>query len=523
MLGHLKHDWRDWALLSVVALAVVAWSAPQLDLGFKSPDAMQEFHFSHTYAETGDLVHEDEAYDVGGEWVRPRGTHIVNDQVVMGKFVGFALVTGTFGSVLPEGVLYFVPVTAGFAAVFVAFLTRAFFPGRTPYVAGALAVLAPPMWYWASIPMTSSVYAGAAFIGGFALLFHHVRNPQAPGPILLALAAALMATGLAIRPDGAFYLLAAIFGALVALWKRVPLWQTLVGGAVGAVGLLPFLVTNWRLYGSPLKTGQAIGHHWEGSTPEFAAKKDVTFLRYVPENLGDLVGAFPLFLLCLVAFALVVRAHKGRFLAKPQLWLYLVALFGGLVGFGWMYLSVPPGGRLGIISYGSPIERSMIRYFLALYLLAIPALAYFVTHLLPDRRAGVMRLAAILLVLAFAVSAVTVTAREVKSAHNDQLELAGFANGVIKATDEDGVLIVDRRDKALFPHRSVLPLARIEDNATLRTVVPPVLNLTEGGIPVYLTETLRLSNRQLETALAPHGYRLELIPGPQRLWLVVPE
>ncbi len=493
------------------------------DHGFKSPDAMQEFYFSNTYAETGQLVHRDPATDAGGEYVRPRGVHIVGDNMVMGKFVGFAIITGTFSSVIPESTIYMVPVAAGLAAVFVTVLGRTFFGPRTGYVGGVLVLFAPPLWYWASIPMTSSVLSASMVAGGYAFLFLFVREPTRTYP-LAGLAIALFAAGLTIRPDAAIYLAPAAVATLLALWRRARILPLAAAAALGVTPLLQFTLTNWRLYGGPLRTGQHVGHEWEGASPPLETKQSVFFLQYVPDNAQDLIEAFPLFILMVIAPILVARAYWGRLRERPHVWLYLVSVVGGLLAFSYMYFTVPPGGREGIISFSSALERSMIRYFLALYMLAMPAVAYLATHLLPVGRANVYRLGSVLLVLAFAVSAVTVTANDLKVVSKEQEDLAKLAEDVFARTPQNAILITDSKDKAFFPTRSVIPLQRMDPSELRDLTVAASVRLEDSGFPVYLVQNNRLGPEAFRGGLAEHGYTIKSVSGMTRtaMWEVIP-
>ncbi len=493
------------------------------EYGFKSPDAMQEFHFSRTYAETGQLVHQDTATDAGGEWVRPRGVHIVDDKMVMGKFVGFSIITGTFTSVLPDSTVYMVPVAAGLAGIFVTVLGRTFFGPRTGYVGGVLVFFAPPLWYWASIPMTSSVLSASMIAGGYAFLFLFVRQPERTYP-LAGLAVGLFAGGLTIRPDSAIYLGPAAVATLAALWRRARLFPLVAAAGLGATPLLQFALTNWRLYGGPLRTGQHVGHEWEGTSPPLETKQSTFFLQYIPENAQDLIEAFPLFVLMVIAPILVARANWGRMRERPEIWLYLFSVVGGLLAFSWMYFTVPPGGRTGIISFGSALERSMIRYFLALYMLAMPAVAYLATHILPVGRANLYRLGSILLVLAFAVSAVTVTADDLKVVGKEQEDLAKLAEDVFAHTPANAVVITDNKDKAIFPHRDVIPLQRMDPDDIARITAESAARLEDAGLPVYMIQNNRLGPEALRGHLAEHDYTIKSVSGMKRtsMWEVVP-
>jgi hypothetical protein len=286
-----------------------------------------------------------------------------------------------------------------------------------------------------------------------------------------------------VRLSEIFWVLPVFLGLLFA-YRNILGWRNIFSAFLGLalMGLVILGTNNW-VYGDPLTTGYTVGVHAS------VAEETQTPLETI-SSAGSPLPALP--------FGFHPRAvlrnlwNYGVFLYP---WMTIPAFLGFIVlavrrfeknraWKAWTGVSILVTVSL-VLFYGSwtivdnpdptlvTIGNSHVRYWLPLFVLAAPFMAYLFTFLW--RRFGAVQkavwqklLRALLLLLVMA--GLVASVRLVFFGHDGILasraamnSFIGKRTGVLAMTEANSVIIIDRADKYLFPFRRVIVPLRSEE------------------------------------------------------------
>lgn len=478
-------------LAPLVALIAAAYSflplaVPGLD---NSPDEAANRIFATEFAERGRLWRSEPLDAVAPGVVHPRSMRIANGVQVPVGFIGLPVLYGGIARVLgTEAIPFLAPVLAALAVLaWAGIAAKLFGDERIGILAGGLLAVHPVWWYAASRTLQPNVLFVSLLIGA---LWFFIASPlkgvrrAIPAGMLLGLA-------LAVRPSEAYWIALGVMTILVVLRDGRAAKDACIAAICAAVMLVPFFVTQHGLYGSIFATGYGAGIDTEvvgaavggnaakllgplrpylfplGFAPRLAFR---TFATYGIGFFGwwsCIVGAG------LAAYAALLVRRKvtvTRGTAAATAAVLLVALWLILFYGSWVIKDTPDPDAITIGS-------SYLRYWLPLFVVSTLPAAWFAGRVLPRLRSAlVTSLVIALVILAIgSVSAVQIAFAEGEGLVRMKADLERYVldrDAVLAATEEDAVIVVDRSDKVLYPHRSVVvPLRSEQTYAALPLLV----------------------------------------------------
>ncbi len=507
------------SLLKKIALATVAFvygvSLFSLAIPFAtrdglfvSPDEHATWTFAERIAETG-IAQVEELRNISLEgFLHPRSTVTVGDAIVPAGFLGLTYLAGVFFFVSPLFAAFVGPIFCILGLIALYRIVR--FLGASQEFAAytTIALAIQPAWWYYSIRslMPNVPFVALLLVAGWIATIALQQKQTAYRCISWVFAGSLFGCALAIRPSewvwilgcllaGVCYLIYAHKDALrEVLAKRKKEIVCLVLG-VGLVGGLTIMLQS-NVYGSPLTTGYTVDQSvWEVgnaitdgiSTPWYEKLFAILFPFGIHERATltnvwrYVIALYPLMTgVGVVGVGVWVwgvvkemgdkrrqttddrqQMGHGKLLLSAVCGLLSLSLAYLLVLYGsWVFYDNPDPS---IISLGN----SHTRYWLPIFVVLAPAIAYtllrgkelFGSWSVNDRTKKLAHVFPIaMLVLMSVCSAHLVFLGDDGILHTREA-LATFVEkrtAILSATPEDAIIIVDRADKYLWPHRAVV-------------------------------------------------------------------
>ena len=541
-----KNQKRNLFILAGVAVLAFLFSLILVREGgpYVSPDETANAFFAQQFAETGALRFFEPLNVVFDDAIHPRSMLSVDGWLVPSGFIGIPAVYGAIIGVAGEWMLSLITPLLALLAVFAFYgIVRRLFDERIALWSGVLLATHPAWWYYTArnlmpnVPMTAFILFACWFCV-VRPLKHRAEDVRVAGlrTILPHLDYVFAGFGfgvaLAIRPTAAIWLgLGAIVLGLFYFrnidWKAV-----LVVGVATVLALVPFGALNHATYGSALSAGyfvQESGATVTQTAPQtpppasslqrFQNEVNAFIAPVLPFGIHPRAMARHLFdyglsmfwwltVLALVGLPLIV---PGTRLDKQAKWKNKAYLTTGLVVAGWL-----------LVLYGSwtfhdnpdasavTIANSYVRYWLPIYIMAIPAVAYGIRQLanraVTDRVRKIVSIGLLIGCVGLNGWMVFFTPEDgLVEAAAVQQEAADIRASVLQATEENGVVIVDRGDKILFPHRRVVYPLRSERTYRIMPALERRVPLYYYGITFPETDMAYLNNKKLKEM----GLRIE--------------
>jgi 4-amino-4-deoxy-L-arabinose transferase-like glycosyltransferase len=467
-------------LLGVAFFFIYSYSSFTTPPKFASPDETANYFFARLYSQTGNFYYSDPLNNIAGGIIHSRASLYNNGILVPFKFLGFPLVDGVVASVLPEMLRFLTAICAIIGAWFLYILARDIFNSRIALLSAVLIFITPAYWYWTNLSMMENVLGITLFII-FLRYFWSVTKDSRPRNFVLA--GLFLGLALLVRPD--YILLVIPVGILfIVNWKRIRKRNLAYAVLPFLLTMGPFFLLNKELYGSFLETGQHLLRQYETAVPVPPFTVDNLI-----ENSNIMLYFLPVPAICAVLGCIYCLKKKLGFQ-------YIVFFVATLAVLALYYL----GGRLG----PADIHGSYFRYFLPVFLLSSPLIAYF---LLNFRNVAVKGLLAVALIANAAVAFPAI------SDNNGSVEVyADLNQQIIQQTETDSVIFLDYWDKAIAPERRVGMIRDIDDPERGLTLSEISRELSEQGVPVYYYMDGRFKDlvdtQVLNADLALHNYQV---------------
>jgi hypothetical protein len=464
--------------------------------------------------------------------VHPRSTTVVGNKLVPISFPGFIVLVAFFSKILLMflGPGWFNLVAVSFTPL-IAVLTPLFFYGflrrifAKPVAAlSAMGLFVLPAWhYYASRPFQHNVLFVCFVVLVFYCFSVFWERRDQKNKIGLAFAIGLF-FGLAVyvRPSETAWLTGLFIVLMVVTRKAWHLREYLALGSAVAVAVIIFLATQTAFYGQPFGSG---------------------YVRPTPTGEAGLVSAGPQGIPMVQAIFLPFGFHPrvmwfnflGYFVKLSGLWTLLA--FVGF--FTWLITSIRrPNLEFGIWNlefkqrlyfvlfglvalyllafYGSwlffdnlvnqfSIGSSHARYFLPIYVFALPLVAWFFVWLW--RRGWILKIAAVTLaitLLVFSSLAVFTPLEGLAKIKNTLTDYRDWQNRIYELTPANAVILTRYADKYVFPGRKVITGWQEPEQ------IQALGALVKANHPVYLYD-LKLpveTEKSLNDLLKPVGAKL---------------
>lgn len=507
----MKRGW--WIALLALYFVSLLWLAVGVP-AFTSPDENAAYTFAAAWHDTGRLAVAEPLNAVLGGVVHPRSVVAVGEWLVPGSFLGLPVLAGTLGlAVGKAGMLWVTPVLAVLAVLaWRQVVLRVWGDARVATFAAVLLAVHPAWWFYAARTMMHNV-AMVAFLV-FAAWFLVAQPFTAWGATRTRRLAEFVLAGVCVgfavfmRASEVLWIGAGIVALGVAF--RRALHPTHVLAFLGGGALVAMLLFGLQtdLYRSPLATGYTIEDPAASVvTPTSSLIDDVRAVvlpfgfheKAILKNVWHFgIARYPAFtVLVLLGLLFAWSEQKGPW--RP--WLvatFALAAWLGVVYGSWSFNDNPDPSAV-------TLADSHVRYWLPLFVLATPIAALGLLRI--TARTAQLLVPVTVVVVLLSWGAVFLGHDGLLNARRELFESGAKRDVVLTVTEDDAVIVVDRADKFLWPHRSVIVPLRSETTYASLPAVVTLAPLYYFGIPFPQTDLDYLNNEKL----AGLGLRIDLV------------
>lgn len=348
---------------------------------FNTPDETANYFFIEKFTVSGQLLEPEPLNELSGELnlVHPRSTTVVNNAVAPASFLGFALTARMFAKILTVHFIPFIiPLMSIFGALCFYLLIKEFFSQDVAFYSALLLLVLPAFWYYNSRSLFNNVMFIDLLIIGFYLLVSFLRREDLAR---LVFAALFIGLALTVRTADVLWVGLLVLALFIFNPKKFSWTHFSIFIFVTLVAFLPVLGYQYAIYGNIMTTGYVP----EGNAKLFGDNQLLGFFK-------QLIAPF--------GFNLYHIAYNFfHYYARMFFWYFIPAVLGGLMIIYQRFrgrllkneavylLACLLVGSLLLLYYGSwffynnllsrpLIGSSQVRYFLPLYILAIPLAVY---------------------------------------------------------------------------------------------------------------------------------------------------
>lgn len=486
------------------------WLVAGLPVIFNSPDESANFLFATEFAREQNFVIEEPLNEELGGIIHPRSMLVIGERIMPRSFLGLPVTAGLVGLLFGErAMLFLTPALAVLAVLAWRSVVRQLSEDSwLADVSAFLFMVHPAFWYYSGRTMMHNIgfLAFLIFAFWFGLAGLKEKNWRRRS-IIFVFSGAAAALALAFRASEVLWVVP--LGALLFWWsRRVISWKMLAAFFLGFVLVtIPFAVINQELYGAFLKTGYQVN----GSVPAevFATEASEEIAIEVQSVEEPRVTVLDKVMSVLFPFGIAEKAivrHAWQYGFALYPWMSAIAFAGVVMVLAHLKKRSHPlrwkrllsiltalSIWLGVV-YGSwtfhdnpdptifSLGNSYVRYWLPLFLLSTPFGAFALIKSMQTVKYKSLKMftTGFILVTIAALSAHVVFFGDDGFVHtrNALMTFEEKRQEVIARTEEDAIVIVDRSDKFIFPHRRVVTPLREE--STYRAM-PELVN----SAPLY--------------------------------------
>ena len=463
---------------------------------FNSPDEAANYFFIKNYVANGTLkVFEPLNLTTGG-MIHPRSiTTVGGGYLVPGSFLGLILIYGWIAKILTLGIVWWLTPFFSLAAVFFFHgIIKNIFDRRITLWSAFLLLVHPAFWYYASRGLFPNILFISLLLAGFYFLIGHKKaKAWVLNYLDYILAGLFFGLALTVRLSEIIWVGAALLSLFLIYRKNVKWSELIIFIFSSGVAFVPVFFYNRTIYGEPLTTAYNLGGESAaaGGTAWFVSAVKFIFpfgleIKNVLKNFSTyFVGMFWWFAIpaAFGAAVFIKRLIAGKLDKKITAYLFFggfVSLFLFLYYGSWFFYDNP--------AKEASIGTSYVRYWLPIYILSLPLVAFTVIKLVDFIRPLKQKLFAGVLCLIFILFGVKLTFFDKNDGlayvYKNVQEYAAIEKEVNKMISAEAVIIIDRADKIFFPeHRVVSPL---RDDGTY-AIIPELaktLPLYYYGLPL---------------------------------------
>ncbi len=488
----------------------LAWPNNQafdLQPRFDWPDETANYFWVSHFTQTGQLFFDEPLNGVALNQIHPRSFNVNGSkQLVPGSFLGLILFYALFAKVFGIKIIFILgPFLAALSAIPFYFLIKKFFDQKIALVSSVLMLCHPAWWYYSASPLLPN----AVFI--FALLVSLATLISWPKANFFSAIISGIFFGLAfvIRPSEAVW----IFGLIIIsfLFQRKKYnWQKILIFLVAAgVILLPSLFFQYSLYGSFLGTGY---DQLQNVTQNSCQICKIVQSLVLPFGFHPIVLLknfwhhyflifWPINLLVLAGLLyLIIAPDKKKYFFSVYFLVAIALHFWLIIYYGNWQFADQMTVNLNVLAV------SYVRYWLLLYLLTIPFAASALLFLAQKIKLCSRLFLIFLIALIFCYSGLIVLFSENDSLLNVKSRIFSYyqsASEINDLTEDNSIVIVNRKDKVLFPERKVIhTFEDLKNDDLILSFLPSLVS----EAPVYYLALSPVDDHSLR-----NGLRLELV------------
>ncbi len=522
----LRNRW----ILRIASLGIVALTMGWLTLGtdgvFASPDENANAFFAQKFSETGLMAAFEPLNAVAQGLIHPRSMIAPGTTILPTSFLGFPFMTGVFRFVFGVfGMLVFTPMIAVLGVVALWWTVRRLTHDELLADLSALFMLIhPAFWYYgARVMMPNGAFVSMLVIGVAVFVLASSKR----SPFIGLIAGSIFTIGLTMRLVEAPIAMVMIAMVVVAYRKVLP-WKVFCGVVIGgSIVLALYLVANSALYGSALTTGYTL--------PDTRSVADAAVS----------ISPFATMSHLLLPFGFHPRAIATNVFHYGW-WLYPISSTLAVIGawFAWTVKEHRKAWRTFVVClcvasmwmivvYGSwsiadnpdpkavTIGNSHVRYWLPLFvassvlaaLALIRSMRWMIARMKRTRnnisyqyRQIVSAILLVFVIIFMSVQTVFSGSDGLIAARAAAIASIEKRTTVLANTESDAVVIVDRADKYLFPHRRVIVPLRSDFTYAAMPTLAPIVPLYYFGITFPESDLEYLNSEKLAAmglAIAP--------------------
>ncbi len=524
-----KKNWHWFALIFLAAAFFIATSSfnylTQKDdfIKWLSPDETANYTFAKYYGQVGDLRIFEKYNLYVDDIIHPRSFKSDNGELKPMSFLGMLLIYGQFVKYAGYRVLpYLTPFFGAVGIIFFYLLVKNLFGKRNAFISAFLFGTLPPYLYYSARSMFHNVLFVVLLIIGLyfavrmvkvkariaadktrtatkrkqiaASLLAQAKQADWIGIVFAALGGGFIGLAIAVRSSELLW----VAPLLIILWlfnvRRIGFTKLIVFISFIYIAMLPVFYWNQVLYGFPYFGGYPeMNSSLSGITATGAeilkatAIGDITASKNLFSRLVDFifffgfqpreslkmfyayfVRMFPLLFAFAVAgaalFFIRVKKLKKKYVAYLLAYLAAGAILVFYYG-SWQFHDNPDPGSF-------TIGNSYTRYWLPIYIGAIPFASYFIMlvtrSLFPKRLfSGRRRIRNVLIKSARVIAVAAMAAVSVSfilygseeglvASAQRQLASKGELDTVLALTERNATIITEYHDKLFFPERKVI-------------------------------------------------------------------
>jgi len=446
---------------------------------FNWPDAMANFSFIKSFITDSQFQIPFAGNVEIQNIVHPRSVNVFAGNIVPMSFLGQILLFGVIGKIIGiYGVFFLTPLMASLAVYYFYRLIFQVFKDELVGVISAvlLATLAAFVYYSMLVMLHAVLFLALLIIGFWVLVKDNKDNKPINQYFSVCSGGLLIGLALAVRTVEAPWVLMVVL--ILFLVYRLKRWRTHI--PLFILGLIiaftPILVANNSLYGEPLTLGY-LKMEQSGDILDRLPNEFQVHSRSLVERIAQTV---------FLPFGWIPKniLKVGYYFLAEYYWPYLILAAWGVVGFLlqkkkkkdiWVYLGVSAIICLWLIMYYgnwrfddndvlkyASISSSYMRYFLPIYIVLLPGVAYSLTFVTKSKSFRTIKIFAAILLL----TSVTIfsTHWALYGAKNDGLihhqqtiteyyDRFVIADGILS---ENSIILTDRTDKYFFPKYQVV-------------------------------------------------------------------
>ena len=484
----------------------LAWPQSQsfnLQPRFDWPDETANFFWVNNFVESNQLFFAEPLNEIAVNQIHPRSFNVNNKgELVPGSFLGlilfYAVIAKTFGL---DAVFFFGPLLAAFGVLPFYFIIKKFFDHKIALVSAILMIFHPAWWYYSASPFLPNALFLSTLLTSLAIIICSNRMTL-PKVILSGL---FFGLSFSIRPSEVVWIMSLVLIVFLFRYKKFN-WSKIFSFFI-ATGLifLPGLYFQYSLYGGFFSTGyDQLQSQGQGGCKLCQMAQSLFlpfgfhpiillknfwhhyFLRFWPLNLLAFAG--------FIAYAL--RAEKNKNLFKIYSGV-LIALHIWLIMFygNWQFADQMTV-NLNILAV------SYIRYWLLLYLLVLPFVAYLIVSFAQKFKKNhwLMVIFSILILLYYSGSMVLFSGNDSLLKVKERIySYYQSAQEINQLTESDSIIIVNRKDKVIFPERKAIHTFQdLHDDSLILSFLPNLI----VKAPVYYLSLAPIDNGALDENLS---------------------
>lgn len=555
------------AFLSVTVFIVNQVQSPEY-VKFLSPDETANYFFAKNYAETGSIAVFEKANLFGEEIVRPRSIRSDYGWLKPVSFLGIILLYGQIAAWIGTWIIpYLTPIIATIGLLFFYAFVKKLFGRQTGLVATIILAVFPVYLFYTVRSMFHNVLFTVFLLGASYFLvsclpkisrdkFNFFRlkiNRREIYSYIFAFLAGIFLGGAAgARSSELIWLLPTLFIAWLFYFRRLGLTRLVLIISGFILALLPIFYWNQILYSSPFYGGYGEMNNsiaeisvassniftkdfLEGNFSNYnkafnVILDNIFYFGYHPRQSLDMfyhyvIAMFPLLCaLTFLGFLIFVFHIFKNFKKGPILYLlswfilsFILVLYYG----SWKFYDNPDPTRF-------TIGNSYTRYWLPMYIMAMPLMALFIVSLAksiskavkinkaPIKERSIRKMIYSFIIMLISgvwifVSGIFVffgSEEGLMTLYYNHFRDRADAFAVLSVTEENAVIVTQYHDKQLFPERKIVNALLTDDN------INEVLGKLLSYYPVYYynfafpEQDIQYLN---ERKLPPAGFTIKLL------------